>query len=260
MATVSEVARLLGVEPVTVKRWSAQFAEYLSLSARPASGRERRFTEDDLRVLAVVAEHLESGDDEDDVQHALNSGRQYDESLLELARLNSPLFQEPPEELDETRGHGTLVGGMARRDLPQVARAYKRAADELLEQALSKYESHELDYPVLFLYRHTVEVYLKAALDKPPAHHDLSMLIQSLEAESGKKLAPWVRDRLWDFHRIDKMAALFLYADPPADGELWIDFHQLRAVIDKLAQAIEQYLESKRQSKGDRPGDSTHLV
>lgn len=80
---------------------------------------------------------------------------------------------------------------MACRDLPQVARAYQRAADELLEQALSKYEPHELDYPVLFLYRHTVEVYLKAALDKPPGHHDLSMLIPSLEAESGKKLAPW---------------------------------------------------------------------
>jgi hypothetical protein len=136
---------------------------------------------------------------------------------------------------------------MACRDLPQVARAYKMAADELLKQALAKYEPHELDYPVLFLYRHTVEVYLKAALDNPPVHHDLSRLIQLLEAESGKKIAGWVKDRLWDFHRIDNMAAMFRYADSPADGELWIDFHQLQAVIDKLAEAIEQYMEQKRQ-------------
>lgn len=63
MATVSEIARLLGIEPVKVKRWSGQFAEYLSLTARPVKGRERRFTEDDLRVLAVVAEHLELSND-----------------------------------------------------------------------------------------------------------------------------------------------------------------------------------------------------
>ena len=155
--------------------------------------------------------------------------------------------------MDETWQHGTLIGGMACRALPQVARAYKLAADELLKQALEKYEPHELDYPVLFLYRHTVEVYLKAALDNPPEHHDLSRLIQLLEAESGKKIAGWVRDRLWDFHRIDNMAAPFRYADPPADGELWIDFHQLHAVIDKLVQAIEQYMEQKMSETRELP-------
>ncbi len=41
------------------------------------------------------------------------------------------------------------------------------------------------------------------------------------------------------------MAALFRYADVPADGELWIDFHHLQAVIDKLVQAFEQYIEQK---------------
>lgn len=246
MASVAEVARLLGVEPAKVKQWANEFAEYLTLTARPAKGQERQFAEADLRVLAVVTEHLELGNDADDVHYALNSGEQYAERLVELARLHSPLFQNPSDEMDESWQHGTIIGGMACRDLPQVARAYKLAADELLEQALTKYEPHELDYPVLFLYRHTVEVYLKAALDNPPEHHDLSQLIQLLEAESRKRIAGWVRDRLWDFHRIDKMAALFRYADPPEEGELWIDFHQLRAVINKLVQAIEQYIEQKK--------------
>ncbi len=251
MATVSEVAEFLGVDRDKVKRWTRVFAEYLSLTAQPAKGQERLFTEADLRVLAVVAEHLELGNDEDDVHFALNGGHQFADTLVGLARLQSPLFHEPSEEMDETWRHGTLIGGVACRDLPQVARAYKLAADELLKQALKRYEPHELDYPVLFLYRHTVEVYLKAALDDPPEHHDLSRLIQLLEAESGEKIAGWVRNRLWDFHRIDKMAALFRYADPPADGELWIDFHHLQYVIDKLVQAIEQYIEQKRRV---RPG------
>lgn len=245
MASVSEVARLLGVEPAKVKQWTKEFAEYLSLTAQPAKGQERQFSEPDLRVLAVVAQHLMLGNDADDVHYALNSGEQYAESLVELARLHSPLFQDPSDEMDEKWRHGTLIGGMACRDLRQVARAYKLAADELLKQALEKYEAHELDYPILFLYRHTVEVYLKAALIAPPEHHDLSRLIQLLEAESGKRIADWVKDRLWDFHKIDSMAALFRYADPPASDELWINFYQIQAVIDKLVAAVEQYIDGK---------------
>ncbi len=248
MATVSEVAAFLGVDGDSVKRWAKEFAEYLSLTAQPPKGHERQFSVADLRVLAVVAEHLELGNDTDDVHFALNNGRQFDERLQELAGLHSPLFQEPSEEISESWQNGTLIGGMACRDLPQVARAYKLAADELLKVAQSKYEPHELDYPVLFLYRHTVELYLKAALKNPPETHDLSTLIQLLEAESGRKIVGWVKDRLWDFHKIDKMAALFRYADPLANDELWIDFHQLQIVIGKLVQAMEQYIEGKRTS------------
>jgi hypothetical protein len=119
------------------------------------------------------------------------------------------------------------------------------AADELVTQALSKHEPHELAYPVFFLYRHTIELYLKAALDNPPEHHDLTRLFQLLETQCGQKLAGWIKDRLWDYHRIDNMAAQFRYADPPAPGELWIDFYQLQAVIEKLVGAIEQYMEQK---------------
>ena len=63
MSTVSEVAEFLGVDRDTVKRWTKDFAEYLSLMAQPAKGKERQFIESDLRVLAVVAEHLELGND-----------------------------------------------------------------------------------------------------------------------------------------------------------------------------------------------------
>jgi len=252
MATVSEVARLFDVDRDTVMRWTIEFAEYLSLRANPKKGDERHFTEPDLRVLAVIAEQSEMDCEADDIQYALNSGRQYEKPLLDFARLHSPLFREPSEEMDETWQHGVLVGGMACRDLPHVARAYKLAADELMKQAVDSCEPHELDYPILFLYRHTVELYLKAALANPPQHHDLCRLIQLLEAECGNKLARWIRDRLWDFHTIDRMSAVFRYADPPPDGELWIDFHQLQIVVDRIVCAIEQYI-ATRSGTGDYP-------
>lgn len=248
MATISDVVRLLSVGRDTVKYWSTEFAEHLSLTAT-VKGKERQFGESDLRVLALLSYYWEDDPDLENIHAMLNSGDFDEDVFAEFASLNSPIFQQPSDEVDETWQHGVLIGGMACRDLLQVAKAYKLAADELLKQALSKYDLHELDYPILFLYRHTVEVYLKAALDNPPERHDLSRLIQLLEAESGKKIAGWVRDRLWDFHRIDKMAALFRYADPPEDGELWIDFHQLQAVIDKLVDAVEQYIDGKARTR-----------
>ncbi|WP_166820087.1 MerR family transcriptional regulator [Thalassoroseus pseudoceratinae] len=242
MATISEVAKIVGVDRDSVKRWTTEFAEYLSLTANPESGKERHFTESDLRVLAVIAEQVEMDGEADDIHYALNSGRQYDDSLVEVARLHTPIFQDMPGEIDETWRHGAVIGGMGCRDRRQVARAYKLAADELVQVALEKLEPHELDFPILFLYRHTIELYLKAALENPPEHHDLGGLIRSLEAECGNQLAGWIKDRLWDFHEIDRMSDIFRYASPGPPGELWIDFHQLQAVMNKLVEAFEQHL------------------
>lgn len=248
MATISEVARSLGVDRDTVKHWTTEFAEHLSLAAKE-KGKERQFNESDLRVLAFVAHFWEDDPDLENIHAMLNCGDYNDDPFAKFACLHTPIFQEVPDEINEDWRHGVLVGGIVSRDLPQVARTYKLATDELVKQALASYEPHELDYPILFLYRHTVELYLKAALTKPPEHHDLSRLIQLLEAECGNKLAGWIKDRLWDFHKMDHMSAIFRYADPPPDGELWIDFHRLQLVIDRTVEAFEQYIGEKHQAE-----------
>jgi len=58
MTTASETARFPGIDRDKVKRWAKEFAEYLSLTARPAKGQVRRLFEADLRVLAAIAEHV----------------------------------------------------------------------------------------------------------------------------------------------------------------------------------------------------------
>ena len=50
------VCTLFNVSPETVRTWAEEFAEYLSRSANPGGGRHRQFTEDDMRVLALVSE------------------------------------------------------------------------------------------------------------------------------------------------------------------------------------------------------------
>jgi DNA-binding transcriptional MerR regulator len=241
MATISKVARLLGVSRDTVKSWTIEFAEHLSLTAT-VKGTEREFGEADLRVLALVSHYWEDDPDLENIHAMLNSGDYNENVFAEFASLNMPVFQEVPDEIDETWQHGVLVGGMASRNWLQVARAYKKAADELLKQALSLCEPHELDYPIIFLYRHTIEVYLKAMLNTPPETHDLGRLMELLEQHFGNKIDPWVKDRLQDFQRMDRHSDVFRYAEPPPDGELWVDFHQLKAVMDRLVAAFEHQI------------------
>lgn len=120
MASISEVAGHLGVSRDTVKTWTHEFAEHLSLTANPSKGKERQFTEADLRVLALVADFWEDDPDFENIHAMLNCGEYNDERFAEFARLRTPLFQEIPEEIDETWQHGVLVGGMASKNLPQA--------------------------------------------------------------------------------------------------------------------------------------------
>jgi hypothetical protein len=51
---VAEVAHKLEVEKSLIKTWTLHFKEYLSEGANPAKGTPRRFTIEDIRVLAYV--------------------------------------------------------------------------------------------------------------------------------------------------------------------------------------------------------------
>jgi len=245
MATISEVARMFDVDRNTVLLWISKFADHLGSKATLPKGEPRQFSESDLRVLALVFYYWEDDPDYEHIHAMLNGGDHESDVFIEHARLHTPIFQELPDEIDETWQHGAVIGGMAFRDRRQVAKSYKLAADELVVLALTKHEPHELDFPILFLYRHTIELYLKAALAHPPEHHDLSKLSRLLEVEAGGQLPDWMRDRLRDFHEIDLRSSIFRYADPGPPGELWIDFHQLQAVMDKLAGLFEAYLASQ---------------
>lgn len=242
MATVSDVARVFAVPPDTIKAWTREFAEHLSAAAVPPKGQERQFTEADLRVIALIAEHADVVDEPDDIHCMLNQDRQLEERFMEFARLHTPLFQDVPDDIEESAAHGTLLGGMADRQPIDVARAYKRAADLLAAAAKSEHEPHELDYPLLFLYRHAIELYLKAILKERAPTHDLNTLIERLEAQYGAQIAKWVGKRLRDFHEIDRRSDMFRYAQSISGGEVWIDFHHLQLVIDRLVEAFEKQI------------------
>lgn len=253
MASISQVARLLGTDRETVRRWCVRFAEYLSLTASKPQGKARQFTDADLRVLALVAEFWEDEPDYENIHAMLNCGEQDDDRFMDFAGLHTPIFQDVPDAIDETWEHGVMIGGMAMRDRLQLARAYKQAADALVTQALSHHEAEELAYPIIFQYRHCIELYIKALLKAPPENHDLNGLMLLLQQQVGRNLVPWIADRVREFHDIDQTSDVFRYAGGPSCNELWIDLHQLKTVMDRLAEAFESHIDSEPCSRWRSP-------
>jgi len=76
--TTKHATNLFSVSHETVKNWSQEFADYLSPSATPPAGTKRVFTDDDLRVFALVADYKKRGLTYADAQLALRSGQRAD--------------------------------------------------------------------------------------------------------------------------------------------------------------------------------------
>ena len=71
----SHVQRLFTVSPETVRNWSEEFGEYLSVTATPGTGRHRLFTHEDMEVFALVAEQKEKGLTYTDIHAALKNNQ-----------------------------------------------------------------------------------------------------------------------------------------------------------------------------------------
>jgi hypothetical protein len=255
--TASEVARLFDVNRDVVKTWCYHFAEHLSPDATPPKGQVRRFTEYDLRVLAVIYYYWEDDPDYENIHACLNSGEQNEEHYLEFALLHTPLFRDPPEDLDES-SYGALIGGMAAHNMLDAARSFNRVLGELFTLASNRYEPHELDYPIFYICRHTLELYLKVLLDgdldefmdkhRGAGQHDLQELIRAVETKYGASLPDWAKDRILDFHKIDPKGDLFRFGDwEPEGGEWWTNFGQLQTVMERLCEAFEFEIGKRKQ-------------
>jgi hypothetical protein len=159
--------------------------------------------------------------------------------------IEDPIFGEP-EEVEPDAKWGILIGGMASYDEELMAKAYKEAADMLVEQALrSGDRSWEVAPPILFLYRHSVELHLKLVVQPEKRNHSLAELVEEAseiaQRRGGNRLPDWAKARLLEFANYDPRSTSFRYADrqePLALGECWIDLDHLRRVMGVLTTGL----------------------
>jgi hypothetical protein len=241
--TAAQASGILGVELPQVKRMAVEFKDYLSKAANPEKGTTRIFNDNDLLVLIYVGHSWEDEPDLECIKIGLNRDEHHDDPYLEELYLRTPLIQESPDGLDETWRHGILLVGGGRYEHLELARGYRTIADTMLDAAIEKDDLQQSAYPILFAYRHTLELYLKIIGEIDEHTHKLKECVRLVENRRNQKLPSPMREWIFELDQIDPHGTSFRYAD--ADSamndhyEEWFDFRHFQFAMKRVFDAID---------------------
>jgi hypothetical protein len=241
--SVADAARVLNVAKDLIKKWSFLFSAYLSQSANPLKGTPRQFSSKDLQVFSYVLMNWEDTPDLEAIKTGLNCKEHFDEPFNQFISAFTPIFIDPPEDLNEDWRHGALYSS-GFTDLFELANSYKIAGDTLVETALSKDYAFALLYPVIYNYRHATELYLKAVLNKNLKSHVLNDFIpdfkELLITNFNTELPEWFENIFLVFNDFDSTGTTFRYGGDLNYIEKWVDFNHLKEMIGLMAESFSK--------------------
>ncbi len=142
--TTKHVTDTFSVSHETVKNWSQEFAAYLSPTATPPAGTKRVFTDNDLRVFALVSDYKKRGLTYADAHVALQTGQRGDiptpASLNSLPAVVQDMVLQLRGDIQALRSQLETERGNTNKALGQVELLKDQLADkerqirELLEE------------------------------------------------------------------------------------------------------------------------------
>ncbi len=250
------------MDAALVKRWAKLFGDYLSADANPAKGKTRVFSDQDMLVLTYVMNEWEDDPDLGAIKIGLNREEHFAAPYIEHLYLHTPLLQDPPEGMDETWRHGILFSGGGRsHEYLELARNYRLVAESTLEQALNRDEADGWAYPVLFAYRHTLELYLKLIGEVDEVTHSLRRCVYLVEKRHGVTVPAPIRGWILELDQIDPAGTAFRYADEPGKSgsyeERWFDFQHFKFAMKQVFDALDMaILKVKAEGKMPRKRNS----
>jgi hypothetical protein len=122
-----------------------------------------------------------------------------------------------------------------------MAEQYYLAASLLIKDILDdRMEDYKLGTPVLFLYRHWLELAAKGLLP-PMRGHDLAKLAAELRnnfAKRGVTVPEWILLRFREMASIDSKSTAFRYAGDTVAGEIYVSLPHLRDAMRWLRVAL----------------------
>lgn len=154
-----------------------------------------------------------------------------------------------------------LIGGDAQRDYDQltIADSYVDAALILVDRAHLTEEPWTLIYPILFLCRHAIELYLKITIPTNKDHplkDKLDAFVLYMQQEFNQKIPSWLIDIVKEFNEFDPGSTTFRYEDGGQKieklyktGEYIVDLPQLRESMKRIRLLFQRVLKEKL-SKG----------
>ena len=239
---ISDVKRTLQVEKKFILDSIYHFSDFFSAHAKPDKGSIRKFTLDDIRVLAYISMYWENNPDIEAIKIGLNSGDQYEELYDGLIQELTPIFQEfNDNHLDNTTG--IVIGGMIDySDKFQLAKSYKKSGDELIALAIENDEKIELFYPTIYCYRHAIELFLKSHIGKEIIHHKLDLLYSDFEKSVlelfNVTIPQWFTNLILALNDFDSSGTTFRYGDQIHKDEHFVDLNHLKRLMDHAEDAF----------------------
>lgn len=171
-------------------------------------------------------------------------------------QMHRPLFEEPTEALERpskwSEPLGFMVGGMANQKYQHLGQQYYDAACHLVE-CIKHQDVADCDVanPVLYLYRHSIELFLKAIMQGAAKTHSLDTLAEEyrtfIKEEFGAECPEWIIGRMKELGAIDPNSTAFRYSmnydkaakvDTPVDGEFHVNLHHLQSAMTALNVAL----------------------
>jgi hypothetical protein len=162
-----------------------------------------------------------------------------------------PLFEEPSDEIERidpfSGPKGFMFGGMSSTTKQDLAQHYFQAAN-LLISAIKRdeLEDYKLAHPVLFLYRHSIELTLKSLIEwmnTPNVWgHDLvslsEMFANAVRSKFGQEVPNWITSRIKEIAAIDPNSTAFRYDSVLPEGELHVSLTHLQDAMKALNSAL----------------------
>ncbi len=164
-----------------------------------------------------------------------------------MTRNNRQIFQEPTDQ-DEDDFNVVYLGGFVQHAYTfwEIAQAYKVAGDILVEKVLSKkFEGYELIYPILFNYRHCLELYLKSfVFTEVKESHNLKFILEKFEIyikEHHKINVPTeYKKMLLELYDFDKNSTAFRYPGEIKSQNVG-DYGEFRIHLVRLKETMNDF-------------------
>ena len=180
------------------------------------------------------------------------------------------IFQDPSDE-DYGDSKVAWLGGIGQNayDFWDIAQAFKIAGDLLAEKILAgDFEAYELVYPVLYNYRHCLELYLKSFVYKKT--HKLNELLLGFEKYlkrlHGVEIPAVYKNLILEIHDFDEASFVFRYPEliksrETGDlGEFSVDIVNLRRKMDALQVSFHRIIEADKYLQKGKLIAGCHLM
>lgn len=242
--TVTKAAEILKVDRQLINKWVFHFWEYLEPAAKPEKGVTKLFSVNDILVFAYVSNRWEDEPDFERIKIGLNREEHHEYPYNELAAVLTPIFQDIPHDIEERSSSAALLVAYSEEaDLYFLAKSYRNAGDVLVESAIENGNAYELIYPIIYTYRHSIELYLKASISNRQIGHGLATPLEELKQTLKQKfqatIPKWFENAVIAFNEYDPKGVSFRYGGTLPEYETFVDIHHLRELMGLLGKAFQ---------------------